>query len=303
MMRPPSLARSGRLMVAALVWFGSAGEAGYRSLPDPDGTDPAPVITVSWLQRHLNDPDVVVLEAGEGMDYDGGHIRGARRVDVMAFHAQGASLPDPAVLATGFASLGVSDSSRIVIYGDNMSASMIYLALEYIGMGTRTSVLDGGKAAWRASGATLSTSSGTYEKGQLRPHPRPGITVDADWLTSHLHDPSLTIIDARSPEEYAGTGHMAGNRPGHIPGAHNIQWEDTFDSTGHLRPVAELRKMFQSAGYVPGHQLVVYCTVGMRASHLYFVGRVLGYNPRIYIGSMNDWTGTASRPVTRSAVP
>jgi 3-mercaptopyruvate sulfurtransferase SseA len=41
----------------------------------------------------------------------------------------------------------------------------------------------------------------------------------------------------------------------------------------------------------------------MRASHLYFVARVLGYPAKIYVGSMADWTRDASRPVVKGAEP
>lgn len=262
------------------------------------------LVTPDWLVHRLNEPGLVILGASDGADYDRGHIKGARPVDIMAFHAHGATLPAPASLASGFAALGVSDSSHIVLYGDNMSTSMIYLALDYLGYGSRTVVLDGGKAAWTGAGQPLTTAAENYSAGHLTPHPRPEIVVNAGWLISHLGDSSLTLVDARTSTEYAGQpDHMSGDRPGHIPGAHNLDWEDTIDSTGHLRPANELRSLFQSAGYAPGHQLVVYCTVGMRASHLYFVARSLGYHPRIYVGSMNDWASDSARPVARSSRP
>ena len=40
-----------------------------------------------------------------------------------------------------------------------------------------------------------------------------------------------------------------------------------------------------------------YCTVGMRASHMYFVARLLGLPAKIYVGSMADWTRNANNPV------
>jgi len=39
-----------------------------------------------------------------------------------------------------------------------------------------------------------------------------------------------------------------------------------------------------------GGPLVSYCMVGMRASVTYFVARHLGYDARMYDGSIEDWT-------------
>ena len=33
---------------------------------------------------------------------------------------------------------------------------------------------------------------------------------------------------------------------------------------------------------------------------LYFVARYLGYDPRLYLGSMNDWIGDPARPLARA---
>lgn len=292
------------LALVALPLPGSARETVPEAGVTPFEATDAILVTPGWLAHHLNDPQLVLLEVGEGSDYDRGHIAGARPVDVMAFHAHGVGMPDPGSLASSFASLGLSDSSRVVVYGDRLSASMIFLALDYLGYGSHTAVLDGGKAAWVSAGQSLSRAVNRSSAGRLTPHPRPAMVVTSAWLVAHLADSSLALVDARSWSEYAGEpDHMSGGRPGHIPGARNLDWEDTFDSTGHLRPAEELRGLFRSAGYEPGDQLVVYCTVGMRASHLYFVARYLGYDPRIYVGSMNDWASDPARPVNSSSRP
>ena len=63
-----------------------------------------------------------------------------------------------------------------------------------------------------------------------------------------------------------------------------------FDSTGKFLPDAELRKKFDAIGASAGTPLVSYCMVGMRASVTYFVARHLGYDARMYDGSIEDWT-------------
>ncbi|MEO8201128.1 MAG: aminotransferase class V-fold PLP-dependent enzyme [Gemmatimonadota bacterium] len=275
--------------VSLVMMSGGSREPVTSSLPNAAAE--SLLVTPAWVVRHHNDRNLVILDASEGAEYNQGHIEGARHVDVMAFHTHSASLPDPSSLASQFAALGLSDSSQTVIYGDPMSVSMIFLALDYLGQGAQAVVLNGGKAAWIQAGQSLVTTVAPNSAGHITPHARAEIGVTADWIMSRLGDSTFTLVDARTSAEYAGEpDHMSGNRPGHIPGARNLDWEDTIDSTGKLRSREDLQRLFGDVGYAPGHHLVLYCTVGMRASHLYLVARSLGYQPRIYVGSMNDWT-------------
>ena len=209
-------------------------------------------------------------------------------------------MPQPATLVPVLEKLGISNSSRIVLYGDIHGISIFWMMLEYIGMGDRALMLDGDKFGWMATGNRLTQEEPSYLAGKFVPHVQPDIIVDADWIVAHLKDPKLALIDARSPAEFRGDADHMGS-PGHIPGATNLDWYATLDESRRLLPVSELRALFTAAGYAPGDQLVVYCTVGMRASHLYFVARHLGLTPRLYLGSMNDWVSNPDRQVVRGS--
>jgi len=260
---------------------------------------PSLLVTPEWLAQHLDDPDLVILEVGEGDDYRSGHIRRARPVNIMTFHSHGTDLPRPGDLMPVLQRLGISNTSRVVLYGDIHGVSIFWIMLEYLGMGDQTFVLDGGKFGWMATGKSLTTEEPSYLAGKFVPHLRPGIIVDAAWIMAHLKDPKLALIDARSPAEFRGDADHMGS-PGHIPGAVNLDWERTFDSASKLLPADSLRALFTQAGYAPGDRLVVYCTVGMRASHIYFVARHLGLSPLLYQGSMNDWASDPARPIVRA---
>jgi thiosulfate/3-mercaptopyruvate sulfurtransferase len=257
------------------------------------------LVSGDWLAAHQDDPDLVILEVSEDSEYRNGHIRRARPVDIMPFHGHGVAMPEVSHLASGLEALGISNSSRIVLYGDYLSTSMLWVALDYVGLGDRTSVLDGGKRAWAEAGKPLSSETPSYLAGKFVPRERSDLLIDAALITLRLNDPRLALIDARSPEEFAGSSGGETDSPGHIPGAVNLDWVVTIDSTGRLKPEDELRSLFTRAGYTPGDQLVVYCTVGMRASHLYFVARHLGFAPQLYLGSMNDWVSNPVRQVVR----
>ena len=77
---------------------------------------------------------------------------------------------------------------------------------------------------------------------------------------------------------------------GHLPDAHQLVWNTLLDSCGNFLPDAELRKNSTRSAQTQNTPLVSYCMVGMRASVTYFVARHLGYDARLYDGSIVDWT-------------
>ena len=280
------------------------------ALVAPTGALAAPtdtlLVSAHWLKSRLSDPDLVVLQTGmDRMAYDGGHIPGARFASMGDFHNHMAPdrLPQPQEIAAALGALGVSNRSRVIIAGDPLSASILFVALEYVGHGGRTAVLDGGAAAWRAGGGELSGQAVTPEPATFTPRVKPDLVLNAAGVQARLGQKGVALLDGRSRAEYEGTAQEQLPRTGHLPGAGHLDWIDTFDSrdlptrngrhespqAARLKPVAELEQLFLAAGADQGEEVVTYCTVGMRASHLYFVSRLLGYSTRIYVGSMADW--------------
>ncbi len=116
--------------------------------------------------------------------------------------------------------------------------------------------------------------------------------VSADWIKERLSSPKMTLLDARPDAEFTGAdGGMGGAHvKGHLPDAQQLVWNSLLDSSGRFLPDAELKKKFEAIGATKGTPLVSYCMVGMRASVTYFVARHLGYDARMYDGSIVDWT-------------
>jgi thiosulfate/3-mercaptopyruvate sulfurtransferase len=268
------------------------------------------LVSPEWLTAHLTDPDLVLLEVSmDRADYDRGHIPGARWLNphlLIAESPPGVELPPVARIDSVLASLGVTERSRIVYYGDTWMSPRVFLALDYVGLGDRTALLDGGLPAWREEKRPLTTLVPTWSPGRLSSYAHREILADAAWLRAHLDDQDVALVDGRSAGEYAGTDHSERlPRFGHIPGAANLAWEKTFtreaqalDGTpSRLKPSEELRQLLVSSGVREGSTVVTYCTVGYRASHLYFVARYLGLHPKVYDGSMSEWSRTPDLPM------
>lgn len=297
---------SGLLLTAALAGSSAAAQ-GRDSL----------VIQAEGLARLIAGPErqhLVVLHVGrDRAGFDSAHIAGARFVPLSSFTTTRdgipTELPPVQVLDQLLHDLGISDSSRIVLYGEPLPAARLFFTLDYLGRGGRVRWLDGGLAGWNgargagdgrlAQGPPASAASG----GPPRSPPmvskaRGDLVVSAEWVLGRLADPGVVLVDARTPEEFAGLRSDEPGRPGHIPGAVNLDWT-TLLRDGRLRPLAELRGLFEAAGVTADAEVVTYCRVGTRASFLYLVSTLLGYRTRMYDGSMAEWAVREDLPIAR----
>lgn len=268
-------------------------------------TTPGLLVSPAELAATLTDPTVVVLTiANNPDDFESGHIPGARFIryrDIAIDQAGlGSELPPVARLREIFAAAGITDSSKVVIYGAPMPASRLFFTLDYLGH-PQVKMLNGGFAAWKGHGGAIESGPPTSQP-QIRhrsntdkfltPATQDQRVVNAAWLTDRLSSATMTLLDARPDSEYTGAdGGMGGmHAAGHLPGAQQLVWNTLFDSAGKFLPDAELLKKFEAIGAAKETPLVSYCMVGMRASVTYFVARHLGFDARMYDGSIEDWT-------------
>ncbi len=270
------------------------------------------LVTVDWLADHLKDPSLVLLQIGDKKDYDKGHVPGAQFLEYESIstpHGQGLmlELPPVAQLVSVFERLGVSNSSHVILYfGTNWvtPTTRVYWTLDYLGLGDRTSILNGGLVAWQATHHTVSAETKQPAKGLITPAPRKEIVADADWVSSHLNKPGVTILDARTHEFYNGSQSDGNPRSGHIPGAANLPYLDVVDQDNNkFKSPDAIKELFQAAGLKPGNLMVSYCHIGQRATVLYFTAKMLGYDAKMYDGSWEDWSHRKDLPIVTGESP
>jgi len=265
------------------------------------------IVSVEWLQRHINDKQLVLLQVGEKAEFEAGHIPGAQFVSldqVSTPRGQGLTLelPPAAQLVTTFEKLGISDSSQIVLYFSKdwvTPTARIFFTLDYLGLGDRTSILDGGLPEWRLKGP-VTTEVIEPKPGKISTRPNPKLVVDANWVSANLNKPGVIILDARARQFY--TGEQVGRMPrgGHIPGARNIPFSNLVDeTTNRFKDATTLRSLFETAGVKRDDSVTTYCHIGQQASLLYFVARYLGYDAHVYDGSFEDWSRRTELPVEK----
>lgn len=212
-------------------------------------------------------------------------------------------LPDPANLAERLGRCGVSNATQVVAYDDGggMYAARLWWLLRWLGH-DRVAVLDGGLAAWRRAGQSVTAEIPTVAPAVFDWHlsEKP---VDAGYVEKHLGDPNVLLLDARGADRFRGENETLDPVAGHIPGALSRPFRENLDSDGRFKPAAQLRAEFEETlRRRPGAGVVAYCGSGVTACHTLLALEIAGLpGARLYPGSWSEWCSDRSRPVATGA--
>lgn len=270
---------------------------------------PGVLVSTGWLQDHLNDPNVVILHSGSAELFDSLHIPGARLIIPANFTVFSNSLRNEMPTADSIVELlrrvGVNNDSKIVLYYENSRllsrTARVYVALDHIGLGERTFLLNGGLPAWQEEERESTDVSPDISFGNLDVTDSKVVVITAAELDRLRWDPDFVVIDTRSDEEYYGTPETEEyySDGGHIEGAYFLPYQDLLsDNRSYLfKSDAELKELYRNTGMEPDKVTVVYCGSGIRASVSYLAALHLGYQALLYDGSYEEWN-ELDKPLT-----
>ncbi len=281
---------------------------------------PEVLVSTQWVSDHLKDPKVRMVESDEDVIlYDVKHIHGAVKVD---WHTD---LQDPLErdfigpeqFARLMSRLGISNDTTIVFYGDksNWWAAYAYWLFKMYGHGPLR-LMDGGRAKWSAEERPMTQEVPSSLPATYRvPSVDPSIRAFMSDVLAFIGGPESrglptgrALVDVRSPGEYRGELlHMpdypqeGALRGGHIPGAKSMPWANAVNQDSTFKSMDELRQIYEGEGVTPEKDVIVYCRIGERSSHTWFVlHELLGY-PRVrnYDGSWTEWGNAVRMPIER----
>jgi thiosulfate/3-mercaptopyruvate sulfurtransferase len=276
---------------------------------------PEVLVSTEWVANHLNDPGIRIIESNEDpLLYATGHVPGAVEVDWTR------DLNDPVrrdyLGREGFEALmrriGVTKDTTVVFYGDrnNWWATYAFWVFQLFGH-DKAKVMDGGRIKWANEGRPLDKATPSYPASDYKAAERDDKSIRAyrDQVLEHLSS-KKPLVDVRSPDEYSGKKlHMpeypneGALRGGHIPGAASVPWAKAVNpDDGTFKTAEELRALYEGDAKIkPGDDVIVYCRIGERSSHTWFVlTHLLGFDKvRNYDGSWTEWGNLVGVPIER----
>lgn len=286
------------------------------------------LVDTQWLQAHLADPALVVLDAtvllpspqfdGDyrvASGYDGwlqAHIPGSRHADLLTALADtqasfSFALPAPDALVQGLAALGAGVDKTLVIYdrADGFWAARLWWMLR--GVGIEASVLDGGFNAWRQAG--LPEHGGPEASiAAVQPWPinrRPQAWIDRVGVEAIVAGQAPgVLICALGAALFDGSAATRYARRGHIPGSRNLPARNLFDAHGRYLPKDALALAIGPTLLHSEGPLVLYCGGGISAAANALALTLLGRQDiTLYDGSLQEWAADARLPMTTGAAP
>ena len=284
------------------------------ALAAPAQAQTSPLVTGEWLEKNLNDPKVRVVEVSvEPGLFERGHIPNAQNI---VWHTD---LVDPVRrdIATPekfqelARKLGLEKDTTLVLYGDNNNWFAAWGAWVFKSYGfENVKLLDGGRKKWEADKRPYDTRVAAVAPSKVT------LSQPTAKLRARLADvnevvgkkANATIVDIRSPDEFSGKIFApAGSqelsvRAGHVPGAVNVPWVRAVNEDGTIKSADELKKLYAAAGIDGSKPIIVYCRIGERSSHTWFVlSQILGYDVRNYDGSWTEYGNAVGLPVVNLA--
>ncbi|ETD30909.1 MULTISPECIES: sulfurtransferase [Actinomycetes] len=279
-----------------------------------DYVHPERLVSTEWLSAHLGTNGLKIIESDEDvLLFDIGHIPTAQKVD---WHLH---LNDPVtrdyISGEQFAELmrskGIRRDDTVVIYGDKSNWWAAYALWVFTLFGHEdVRLLDGGRDAWFSEDRDITLDVPVYPESDYPVVERDDslIRAFADEVRGALGTEPL--IDVRSPQEYSGERtHMpeypqeGALRGGHIPTAVSIPWAKAAAPDGRFKPKAELDELY--ADFKSDEPTIVYCRIGERSSHTWFVlTHLLGFEKvRNYDGSWTEWGNAVRAPIVTGIEP
>ncbi len=251
------------------------------------------LVTVNWLQTHLKDADLLVLDASPGQIYAAKHIPGAVGVDFLTY-----GFPEKPIaeMEQRYQAWGVSPGRKVVLYdqGGTFFATRLFFSLYHHGFPTKNLfVLDGGLSRWEAQGLPVTKDvTPAPAKGSFKiTHVNEDVRVRLPEFLAASGDPANNVLlEALGPDWHFGET-LAFDRAGHIPNAILLPSADFFNPDKTFKSADEIRKMLAYLGIRPEQQIHSHCGGGVSASVPFFALKTILNYPKVklYVESQMGW--------------
>jgi thiosulfate/3-mercaptopyruvate sulfurtransferase len=270
-------------------------------------------VTTDWLDAHLGDPDLRVIDASWHLpttarkgdaEFLAAHIPGAVffNIDTIADRSTDLPhmLPKPEAFARAMGELGLGDGMRFVIYDSQglFAAARVWWTLRAYGV-KEVFILDGGLPKWMHEGRSIEAGEAKPKPATFTPKLKERAIAQLADVKTALENGAAQVVDARPADRFAGRAAepRPGLKSGHMPGALNLPYAEVLEH-GRLKPKAALAETIAAHGIDLTKPVLTTCGSGVSAAIVTLAieeagGEIAG----LYDGSWAEWGGRDDCPV------
>lgn len=299
----------GRLFPVLLLALGLIVGLSREAVAAPRGdyAPPEVLIQPEELKPLLvgNDDNLRIIDFRHKAKYYLGHIPGAVQVwrpETEDRRRSGPAMPTAAQLEKLLGRVGITAQHTLIIYSDQCDHARLWWLLAYYGFPlNRMKLLDGGLEAWKGKGYPTELTSPRRQPTTFK-FPPQGVRK---YLLANLAEvkeartrPQSLVLDVRAEDLFRGRVTREGAaRPGHIPGAVWVFWEQARHRDGPYKgfwkSAQEIKAIYAAQGVTPEQDIYLYSHTDRCAAHslvsLYLAGFPLE-KLHVYAGSWVEWS-------------
>lgn len=237
-----------------------------------DYARPELLVDTDWLEAHLDDPNVRIIDCDQFEEFRRAHIKGAVGMPIHHYIKQPGYAPGPAsheyplVMPSEpfnelMKDMGIGDDTLVIAYdhGGHLSAARFWWVLNYHGH-TNVKVLHGGWRKWFEEGRPSTLDSPEKRDVSFTSKVDDSIVCTVDYGMANVDNSEVLFLDVRADGEWDGSNDRGNKRAGHVPGAVHLEWLNfiTEDRARMFKPANELHAMLAAAGVTPEKEVVTY---------------------------------------------
>jgi len=262
------------------------------------------LVDATWLAAHLNDPNVRIVDL-RPKGYGESHIPNSVWLDNNAIRIANRPptyLPTPAEFEELMSRLGISSTTRVVAYDERggIYAARLWWILNHYGH-SNVALLDGGWVKWMADQRPVNGAVPAFARTAFTVKAGTVKVATADEVKAAINKSGTKLLDARTQNEIDAKDLRGIKRGGYIESSIPMYWEDTLDpTTKTFKSAAEIQRLYQDRGVTTSDNVIVYCQVGMRASHDLFTLALIGHDLTKltnYYGAWEVWGNRDDLPI------
>lgn len=225
---------------------------------------PEMLVEPTWLEAHVNDANVRIVDCDLQPAYRRAHIPNA--IPIKGHHYLKEKEGAPYIMGLQqytevMRQMGIGDDTLVIAYDgfSSLYAARFWWTLNYYGH-TQVKVLNGGWDAWLTEVQQVSNAPTRPPENPSSFSAKKNEEIIARWeQVRDAIDNDTILLDVRSDGEWTGKNDRGTKRGGHIPNAVHLEWLNYVDpETKKFKSAAELSLLFEDLGISCASKVVTY---------------------------------------------